>query len=94
MFCDVVTGRPGDVAGEDGEVVGVDAQQLQRGVAVTGDIRGDRLQAQAIANRLRHEELVLDDQYAHAPMLPARTYRRHIENPIRAGNVRLPEMAA
>jgi hypothetical protein len=37
--------RPGDVAVEDGEVVGVDAQQLQRGVAVTCDVGRDRFQA-------------------------------------------------
>jgi hypothetical protein len=30
---------------EDGDVVGVDAQQLERGVAVTGDVCRDRLQA-------------------------------------------------
>ena len=42
---DLVTGRPGDVAIEDGDVVGVDAQQLQRGVAVTGDVCRDRLEA-------------------------------------------------
>ena len=38
-------GGPGDVAVEDGDVVGVDAQQLQSGVAVTGDVGGDRFQA-------------------------------------------------
>ena len=42
---DLVTGGPGDVAVEDGDVVGVDAQQLQRGVAVTGDVGRDRFQA-------------------------------------------------
>ena len=53
---------PGDVPVEDGDVVGVDAQQLQRGVAVAGDVGGDRLQAQAIADGLGHVGLVLDDQ--------------------------------
>ena len=42
---DLVTGGPGDVAVEDGDVVGVDAQQLQSGVAVAGDVRRDRFQA-------------------------------------------------
>jgi hypothetical protein len=42
---DLVTGGPGDVAAEDGDVVGVDAQQLQSGVAVTGDVCRDRFQA-------------------------------------------------
>ena len=64
---------PGNVSVEDGDVIGVDAQQLQSGVAVTGDVRRDRLQAQTIADGLRHVGLVLDDQHAHAPMLePAR----------------------
>ena len=36
---------PGDVSVEDGDVVGVDAQQLQSGVAVTGDVCRDRFQA-------------------------------------------------
>ncbi len=44
-FGDLVAGRPGDVAVEDGDVVGVDAQQLQRGVAVTGDVCRDRFEA-------------------------------------------------
>jgi hypothetical protein len=44
-FGDLVTGRPGNVAVEHGDVVGVDAQQLQSGVAVAGDVGGDRLQA-------------------------------------------------
>ena len=42
---DLVAGGPGDVAVEDGDVVGVDAQQLQSGVAVTGDVGRDRFQA-------------------------------------------------
>ena len=63
---DLVTGGPGDVAVEDGDVVGVDAQQLQSGVAVTGDVGRDRFQAQPIADGLRHVGLVLDDQHTHA----------------------------
>ena len=89
-FGDLVTGGPGDVAVEDGDVVGVDAQQLQGGVAVAGDVRRDRFQAQAVADGFRHVGLVLDDQHAHAPMLRAGAYRRHIENRIRAGNTALP----
>ena len=85
---------PGNVPVEDGDVVGVDAQQLQRGVAVAGDVRRDRLQAQAVADGFRHVGLVLDDQHAHAPMLRAGAYRRHIENPIRAGNTALPRLEA
>ena len=42
---DLVTGGSGDVAVEDGDVVGVDAQQLQSGVAVTCDVCRDRFQA-------------------------------------------------
>ena len=44
-FGDLVAGGPGDVAVEDGDVVGVDAQQFQSGVTVTGDVGGDRFQA-------------------------------------------------
>ena len=36
---------PGDVAVEDGDVVGVDVQQLQSGVAVTCDVCRDCFQA-------------------------------------------------
>ena len=81
---------PGDVAVEDGDVVGVDAQQLQGGVTVTGDVGRDRLQAQPVADGLRQQGLVLDDQHTHAPMLRADAYRRRIENRIRAGNTALP----
>jgi hypothetical protein len=66
---DLVPGRPGNVSVEDGDVVGVDAQQLQSGVAVACDVCRDRLQAEAIADRFRHIGLVLDQQHAHAPML-------------------------
>jgi hypothetical protein len=41
---DLVAGGAGDVAVEDGDVVGVAGQQLQGGVAVAGDVGGDRLQ--------------------------------------------------
>ena len=90
-FGDLVAGGAGDVAVEDGDVVGVDAQQLQSGVTVTGDVGRDRFQAQPIADGLCHVGLVLDDQHAHTPsMLRAGPYRRHIENHIRAGNTTLP----
>ena len=42
---DLVSGRAGDVPVEHGDVVGVAAQQLQSGVAVSGDVRRDRFQA-------------------------------------------------
>ena len=42
---DLVTGRSGNVSIEDGDVVGVDVQQLQSGVAVACDVRRDRFQA-------------------------------------------------
>jgi hypothetical protein len=41
---DLVAGRAGDVAVDDRQVVGVDADQFQGGVAVTGDVGRDRLQ--------------------------------------------------
>src|SRR5262249_57596069 len=65
-------GGRGGWGGGGGEVGAVDAQQLQRGVAVTGDVGRDRLQAQPIADGFRHIGLVLDDQHTHAPMLRAR----------------------
>ena len=63
---DLVAGGAGDVAVEDGDVVGVDAQQLQSGVAVAGDVGRDRFQAQPIADGLCHVGLVLDDQHTHS----------------------------
>ena len=63
---DLVAGGPGNVAVEDGDVVGVDAQQFQRGVAVASDVGRDRCQAQPIADGLCHVGLVLDDQHTHA----------------------------
>jgi hypothetical protein len=44
-FGDLVAGGSGNVAIEDGDVVGVDVQQLQSGVAVTCDVCRDRFQA-------------------------------------------------
>ena len=44
-FGDLVAGRSGNVSVEDGDVVGVHAQQLQGGVAVTCDVCRDRFQA-------------------------------------------------
>jgi hypothetical protein len=81
---------PRNVSVEDGDVVGVEAQQLQSGVAVTRDVSRDRFQAQAIADGFRHVGLVLNEQHTHAPDARAGVYRRHIENPIRAGNTTLP----
>jgi hypothetical protein len=64
---DLVTGRAGDVAVEHGDVVGVDPQQLQGCVPVTGGVGRDRLQAQPVADGLRQVGLVLDHQHTHAP---------------------------
>ncbi len=49
-------------------------RQLERfaeesGVAVTCDIRRDRLQPEAVADGFCHVRLVLDDQHTHAPRL-------------------------
>src|SRR5262245_2823609 len=41
----LITGGSGNVSVEDGDVVGVDAQQLQSGVAVSCDVRRDSSQA-------------------------------------------------
>ena len=41
---DLIAGGAGNVSVEDGDVVGVDPEELQCGVAVTGDVRGDCLE--------------------------------------------------
>lgn len=41
---DLVTGRPGNIAVEHRDVIGVDAQQSQSTATVTGDVGGDRFQ--------------------------------------------------
>ncbi len=69
---DLVTGGPGNVAVEDRDVVGVHAQQLQRGIAVAGDVCGDRFEAKAIADGFGQVGLVLNDQYTRDPMLTIR----------------------
>ncbi len=55
----------GNISIEHGDVVCVDAQQLHSSVAVTGDIRRDRCQAQAIADGFCQIGLVLNDQHTH-----------------------------
>ena len=72
------------------DVVGVHAQQLQCGVAVSGDVSGDRFQAQAIADGFCPEVVGRDDQHTYALMLRTWGYRWHIENRIRVGNTTLP----
>jgi hypothetical protein len=89
-FGDLVAVRSRNVAVEDGDVVGVVLQQLQGGGAVTGDVCRDRFQAQAVADGLRHVGLVLNNQHTHAPMIGAAGFRRHMQNPKRAGNTALP----
>lgn len=59
----------GAPAVKDAEVVGVDAEQFQNGVTVTGDIGRDRFQAQAIADGFGQVGLVLDDQDTHESRL-------------------------
>jgi hypothetical protein len=85
-----ISSPSGDVAVEDGDVVGVDVQELERGVAVGGDVGRDRLQPQAVADRLRHVRLVLEEQHPHGSEARPAAYRRHIGNRIHAGNARLP----
>src|SRR5690606_35744941 len=63
---DLVARRTGDVAVEHRDVVRVDAQEFQRGVAVARDVGGDRLESQPVAYRLREERLVLHHQHTHA----------------------------
>jgi hypothetical protein len=62
---DLVARGAGDVAVEDREVVGVDAEQFQGGVAVAGDVGGDRFQPETVTDGFGHVGLVLHDQHAH-----------------------------
>jgi hypothetical protein len=55
----------GDVTVEHRQVIGVQPQHLERRVAVAGDVRGDRLEPQPVADRLRHERFVLHHQHSH-----------------------------
>ena len=72
---DLVAVRAGDVAVEHDDVVLIDRELLERGVAVARDVGGDRLEAQPVADGLGEVELVLDDQHAHAPSLGRGAYR-------------------
>src|SRR5207248_10947482 len=91
---DRIAGGPRYIAGEDGAVAGVDAQQPKSHVTVSGDLCRYRLQTMAIADGVRHEGLVLDDQHAHPSMLRGAAYRRHIENRVRADNTALSRLEA
>ncbi len=54
-----------DVAVEHDGVVVVDGEALERRTPVVHGIRGDRLTAQAVADRLREIDLVFDHEHAH-----------------------------
>src|SRR3569833_165226 len=62
---DLVPGGTGDVAIQDRESVGVDAEQFQRGVTVTGDVGGDRLQPKTVPDGFGQVGLILHDQHTH-----------------------------
>jgi hypothetical protein len=66
-FGDLVAGGSGNVSVEDGDVVRVDAQQLQSGVAVACDVCRDCFQAEPIADGFCQIGLVLNEQHTHAP---------------------------
>jgi hypothetical protein len=66
---DLVAGGSGNVAVEHREVVRVHAEQLERRITVTGDVRGDRLQPQTVTDGLGQVRFVLHDQYPHAGSL-------------------------
>nr|BFF16407.1 hypothetical protein GCM10025699_77100 [Microbacterium flavescens] len=65
MLGDLIARGAGHVAVQDGDVVGVHAEQLEGGVPVGRDVGGDRLEAQAVVDRSGHQGFVLEDQYAH-----------------------------
>jgi hypothetical protein len=87
---DLVSGGARDVAVEDGDVVGVDAQQLQSSVTVTGNVGRDRFQPQPsrIASAMKGSSSTTNTRML--PKLGAGAYRQPIENHIPADNITLP----
>jgi hypothetical protein len=55
----------GQVPVEDHDVVGVDADTLERRVPVVGHVDGERLAAQALGDRVGEQPFVFDHQHAH-----------------------------
>src|SRR5262249_12879834 len=80
-FGDLVAGRAGDIAVEDGDVVGVDAQQLQSSVTVTGDICRDRRRTEAIGDASSRVGRALADKRAHAPDLTSKRISSAYQKP-------------
>ena len=79
-----------NIAVKDGDVVGVNAQQLQSGVAVTGDVGRPMLPGAAHrGSTFRQVGLILDNQHTHSLYATAGIYRRHTENYIHTDNTTL-----
>jgi hypothetical protein len=64
-FGDLVAGRSGYVSVEDGDVVGVDAYEVEGGLAVTRGVRGDGFQTEPVADGFGQVGLVFDNQDTH-----------------------------
>jgi hypothetical protein len=56
---------PGMSRSRTARSVGVDAEQFQGGVAVAGDIGGDRFQPETVTDGFGQVGLVLHDQHPH-----------------------------
>jgi len=69
---DLVAGDDRQVAVQHHDVVVVDRQPLERGVAVVGHVHGHRLSAQPLGDGVGQQPFVLDNQDAHRPILPGR----------------------
>ena len=71
----LVAGASGHVAVEHGDVVAVDAEPLDRRVAVVADVDGHRELAQPVGDGVGEQPLVVGQQYAHVVRSPRVTDR-------------------
>jgi hypothetical protein len=85
---DLVAVGSRDVAVEYHDVVVVEVEQFQGGVAIACKVCGDGLEPKAVADGLRQKELVFDDQYPHSPTVAHGTYRERMRNDLRRRNIR------
>ncbi|NYI89750.1 hypothetical protein HNR02_003073 [Amycolatopsis endophytica] len=86
----LVTRRAGNVGVEDNEVVVVDAEQLQSGLAVASDVGCDRFQASPsrIASAMKSSSSTTKTRTLS--MLAAGGYRQRIESRIHGGDSAVP----
>ncbi|GIF40770.1 hypothetical protein Axi01nite_50810 [Actinoplanes xinjiangensis] len=61
---------------EHADVVLVDDEPLQGGLAVVDDVDGERLQSKAFSDRVRQLNLVLDHKYPHPDIMTGQPVKR------------------